>query len=336
MGSPAEALVASNLTRTFGSLTAVQRVSFVIPKGQSVGLLGPNGAGKTTTFRMLAGTLGPSAGTVRVLGFDLLHDGLTARQQIGYMPENAPLHGELTVRQYLSFRGRLSGRLTGNSELDRAITKAVRLTHLEGTLARTIARLSKGYRQRVALAAALLGDPPVLLLDEPTAGLDPNQVLETRALIREIAESRTVVLSTHVLSEVEATCSRVLLLRKGQLIRDSSLEELRREVAGRRAQLLLRGPSVELLPLLDRLLQTNEYQVDETEEGTLVVFSETTDRPLPVVVEAVTRAGLQVLACGPVRVVLDEAFAELTRDPVLQDAITSRAQDTSKASGNDE
>ena len=204
------------LTKDYGTVVAVRDVTFSVGRGEVVGFLGPNGAGKSTTLRILAGFLGATSGKVRIAGHDIAQDSLSARQSLGYMPEAAPLYPELRVREYLEFRARLKrvARAKRSSSVGRAIERA-RLSDVADT---TIGHLSKGYRQRVGLADALVADPPLLILDEPTAGLDPNQVREVRSLIKELADDHTVLLSTHILSEVEATCQRALVIDKGRLV----------------------------------------------------------------------------------------------------------------------
>jgi ABC-2 type transport system ATP-binding protein len=221
------------LGRSYGSLVAVKNVSFSVGRGEVVGFLGPNGAGKSTTLRMIVGYLGPSTGSVRVNGFDVVEQPLLARRSMGYMPETAPLYPEMRVREYLAFRARLKGILP------RELLAQVELvTHKAGigeVLRTLIGNLSRGYRQRVALADALLNNPPLLILDEPTAGLDPNQIHSVRQVIRDLGASHTVLLSTHILSEVESTCTRALVIDRGELVAQGSMAELRRRRGQQRA-----------------------------------------------------------------------------------------------------
>lgn len=221
---------ALHLTRTFGAVVAVSDLSFCVRPGEAVGLLGPNGAGKTTTFRLLTGSLGATSGDIQVMGRPVAADPIGARRQIGYMPENAPLYPEMTALEYLSFRAELVG-LRG-AKRSKASREAAEEAHVSSALGTIIGHLSKGFRQRVALAAALIGRPPVLLLDEPTAGLDPNQVEQVRALVREVSKERAVLLSTHVLSEVEATCQRAIVISHGKIVLEGKLDELGRPPDG--------------------------------------------------------------------------------------------------------
>lgn len=204
---------AEHLSKNFGRAAAVNDVSFEIRKGEIVGFLGPNGAGKTTTMKMLTGYLPPSAGTASIAGFDIIDHPLEARRHMGYMPENVPLYDDMRVMEYLFFRSRLKG-LRGN-EMRRNVGDCVEQCGLNRVRRKMIRTLSKGYRQRVGLADALLGSPDLLILDEPTNGLDPNQIRQIRELIRELAAEHTVILSTHILSEVEMICNKVIIIDQG-------------------------------------------------------------------------------------------------------------------------
>ena len=204
------------LSRRYGSRLAVDDVSFRVEPGQIVGFLGPNGAGKTTTLRMVTGYLAPTSGEIRIDGIDALTNSMQARARLGYMPEGVPLYKEMRVVEYLRHRGALKN-VTNVSE---AVDRALDLAGVADAKRRVIAQLSKGYRQRVGLADALLADPPILILDEPTSGLDPNQVRHFRDLIRNFAGQKTVLLSTHILSEVEAVCDRVIIIREGKKVAD--------------------------------------------------------------------------------------------------------------------
>jgi ABC-2 type transport system ATP-binding protein len=217
-------IVAHRLTKSFGRFKAVDSVDFEIPSGAVAGFLGPNGAGKTTTIRMLCGVLRPTAGRAVVDGLDVRTERQEAQRRIGYLPEAVPLYGEMRVREYLEFRGRLfeltrSARRTG---VEAAMSK-VGLTEVAR---RPIGQLSRGYRQRVGLAAALVHDPPVLILDEPTVGLDPAQVREVRRLIKDLAGDRTVLLSSHILAEVELICDRIVMLAAGRVRAAGSIEQI--------------------------------------------------------------------------------------------------------------
>ena len=215
-----------HLTKTYGSQVAVNDVSFSIPSGQVVGFLGPNGAGKSTTMKMLTSYIAPTSGTARVAGFDINEEPLAVRGEIGYLPEHNPLYDDMYVKEYLAFVARLCG--LGKSTTTR-VDHLIELTGLTREKHKKISALSKGYRQRVGMAQALMKNPKVLILDEPTSGLDPNQIVEIRKLIREIGQDRTVLLSTHIMQEVEAMCDRVIIINKGKLVADDTLENLRKQ-----------------------------------------------------------------------------------------------------------
>lgn len=220
-----------SLTKRYGTHTAVQDLSFVVPRGQICGFLGPNGAGKSTTLRMLTGFLAPSAGRIRIGDIDALARPIEARRQIGYMPEACPLYPEMRVAEYLRYRAELKG--VPRRQVKARVEASLEQATVADVAYRIIGQLSKGYRQRVGLADALVADPPLLVLDEPTAGLDPNQIRQVRDLVRTLSEDKTVLLSTHILPEVEAICDRVLILSRGRLVSEGTPGSLGSRAAGR-------------------------------------------------------------------------------------------------------
>lgn len=213
-----------HLTKRYGDLIAVSDVSFTVASGQILGFLGPNGSGKTTTMRVITGFLPATSGTVKVAGFDIFDDSFEARKRIGYLPETPPLYNDMTVASYLRFVARLKGMARGeiSAALDRALTRCG-LTHVAD---RVTGHLSKGYRQRVGLAQAIIHNPTVLVLDEPTVGLDPQQIIEIRTLIKELAGAHTVVLSTHILPEVAQVCEKVVIINAGRVVKENMLTDL--------------------------------------------------------------------------------------------------------------
>lgn len=225
-----------NLTRQYGDRTAVNGISFAVRKGEIIGFLGPNGAGKSTTLRMLTGYLPPTDGAIRVGGVDAVRDPIGARRFIGYLPESVPLYKEMRVDEYLRYRARLKGvpRQQVSVRIDHVLAQA----DIRDVRQRIIGQLSKGYRSRVGLADALVADPPLLVLDEPTAGLDPNQIRQVRDLIRSMAGEKTIMLSTHILPEVESTCSRVLIINKGRLVGEGAPNALRTSGEGGQVMVL--------------------------------------------------------------------------------------------------
>jgi len=213
-----------NLVKTYGSKRAVDGVSFTVKRGDILGFLGPNGAGKSTTMRMITGFLRPDAGSAYVDGINVAEDPVGVKRKIGYLPENAPAYPEMTVGEFLTFIAEVRGF---RGEASRApVERAVALTHLEPVRNQTLETLSKGYRQRVGFAQALLHDPPTLVLDEPTDGLDPNQKNEVRTLIKNMAAEKAVILSTHILEELEAICNRVIIISRGRVIVDETPAQL--------------------------------------------------------------------------------------------------------------
>jgi ABC-2 type transport system ATP-binding protein len=224
-------ITVDKLSKSYGPIQALRGISFEVGRGEIIGLLGPNGAGKTTTMKILTGYLQPTEGTARVAGIDVVADPIGARANIGYLPENAPLYLDMAVQEYLQMMADL--RQIPEAQRLRLISEAVYATGLEQHLVRPIGDLSKGYRQRVGLAQAIMHKPKVLILDEPTNGLDPTQIIEIRDLIRRIAETATVVVSTHILSEVEATAHRAIIIMNGQIKADAKLEDLRSTTTAR-------------------------------------------------------------------------------------------------------
>ena len=221
-----------HLTKAFGPKIAVNDVSFTVERGEVLGFLGPNGAGKSTTMRMVTGFIPPTSGSISVGGFDVLQDPIAAKRLIGYLPENAPGYADMTVQGFLNFAAELRG-LRGDTRR-RAVNRAIELCFLENVMHQTIDTLSKGYKHRTCLAQSLIHDPAVLVLDEPTDGLDPNQKHEVRNLIKRMGADKAIVFSTHILEEVEAVCSRVIIIDRGRIVANGTPEELksRSELAG--------------------------------------------------------------------------------------------------------
>jgi len=241
-----------NITKRYPTKTAVEGMSFKVEKGEILGFLGPNGAGKTTTMRIITGYMPATDGTVRVDGFDVGDNPLECRRRIGYLPENPPLYTEMTVRAYLRFVAKIKGVASGRlrDEVDRVMDKV----NISDVQERIIAKLSKGYKQRVGIAQALLNDPPILILDEPTIGLDPKQIHEVRELIKALAGNHTVILSTHILPEVEQTCHRVIIIDHGKIIAVDTPQNLRTQGQGTsRISVEVQGPSAAIVSALKAL-----------------------------------------------------------------------------------
>ncbi|MCX6270877.1 MAG: ATP-binding cassette domain-containing protein [Bacteroidetes bacterium] len=223
-------IIVENFSKNYGPQRAVDNISFTVRTGEIVGFLGPNGAGKTTTMKAITTFLEPTSGNIRVGHFSIFNQGEEIRKVIGYLPENNPLYTDMTVIDYLEFIARLHS--IPKEHIFQRILEMVAICGLEGEKHKKIGELSKGYRQRVGLAQALIHDPQVLVLDEPTSGLDPNQIIEIRDLIRRIGKEKTVLLSSHILAEVEATCDRILIIDKGKIVADGTTDELRRRSQG--------------------------------------------------------------------------------------------------------
>lgn len=231
---------AIGLVKTFGAKRAVDGVSFKVRRGDILGFLGPNGAGKSTTMKLLTGFLRPSAGTALIDGIDVSVDPVAVKRRIGYLPESSPAYAEMTVLEFLGFIAEVRG-LGDRAAQEAAVKRAIALTHLEPVRTQSIETLSKGYKQRVGIAQALLHDPAVLILDEPTDGLDPNQKNEVRRLIREMAREKAVILSTHILEEVEAVCNRIIVISAGRIVADETPAEFQARKPGARLDEIFRG-----------------------------------------------------------------------------------------------
>ncbi|HUB25126.1 MAG TPA: ATP-binding cassette domain-containing protein [Tepidisphaeraceae bacterium] len=248
------------LTKAYGTVLAVDKVSFDVPKGQIVGFLGPNGAGKSTTLRMLTCYLSPTSGTATINGFNIFHDSDMVRENLGYLPENVPLYLEMRVEEYLEFRGRL--RKMPRAERLKRIDYVVERCWLKNVRKRLIGHLSKGYRQRVGLADTLLHNPAVLILDEPTVGLDPTQIRETRKLVKDLGGQHTLMLSTHILPEVEAVCDRAIIIAGGRIVAQGTPDELRASRRlGSRVLIECRGPEKEVEMALQRVSGVSRVEV---------------------------------------------------------------------------
>ncbi|RAO77570.1 ABC transporter ATP-binding protein [Dyella jiangningensis] len=297
------------LTRRYGALTAVDSLSFRAEPGQVLGLLGPNGAGKTTVMRMIAGFLAPSSGTARVCGHDVLKEPLKAKRALGYLPEGAPSYGELTVREFLTFVIRMRG--LQREEGYRRFERVVGGLQLEGVLDQCIDTLSKGLRRRVGLAQAIVHNPQVLMLDEPTDGLDPNQKHTVRQLIDAMARDRTILISTHLLEEVHALCNRVVIIANGKLLADATPAELEARSRYHGAVSFSAPGSGVSQEMLGRLPQVASIEVDPL-DGRITVFPRPGERILEPVETLLRQQGLEVSEIQLERGRLDEVFRHIT------------------------
>ncbi len=304
---------AENLTKHYGDVRALDGVSFHVEQGEIVGLLGPNGAGKTTAMKILTCFMPPSSGTARVAGHDIFDEPLQVKRNVGYLPEEPPLYAELTVDEYLSYAGRLKGLAGG--ELRQAKARAMEKCGIGHVARRLIGNLSKGYRQRVGLAQALLHNPPVLILDEPTVGLDPVQIIEIRNLIKDLAQDHTVILSTHIMQEVEAICGRVIIINEGRIVAVDTADNLRQQVGrGRRILLKVRRPTSDLV---NRLMALDGVLDVEALDGGAYRIESRRDQDLREdVARVAVESGAGLLELTGVAVSLEEVFLRLTTEDV--------------------
>jgi gliding motility-associated transport system ATP-binding protein len=298
------------LTKTFGAVDAVAGVSFRMHRGEIVGFLGPNGAGKTTTMRILAGVFPPTRGTVRIAGRDPLREPLECRRAVGYFPEYAPFYPDLRVGAYLRFVARL--KRIPRPRRAAAVLEAIGACGLESVAHRRVGTLSKGYRQRVGLAQALCGDPPILILDEPTIGLDPEQVVEIRDLVRRLRGDRTVFFSSHILSEVATVCDRVIVIARGRVVGEGTPDELSARL-GRRRRVVIRvdGPPEEVAAALTAV--PGVLRVERRDSGLALDAAERAD-VVRAAGAAMQQRGWSILELREESVDLEEIFLRLVRD----------------------
>jgi len=296
----------TGLTKRYNDVTVVDDVSFAVARGEVLGFLGPNGAGKTTTMRMLTGYLPQTAGSVRIAGFDTQAEPLQARSRIGYLPEGVPLYGEMSVSSYLDHMARLRN-VTNRAD---AVERAMQLVHMEDRAHDRIAKLSKGQRQRVGLAQALLHDPDVLILDEPTVGLDPRQIIEVRELIRELGATRTVILSTHILPEVSMLCNRVVIIKKGKVVAVDTPEGLTSRLQGSaRVEARVVASDVDVTPLL---AVPGVVAAQQVKAGHLHIETVSDQEIRPQLAQVIVAQGWGLLELHRVTLSLEEIFLELT------------------------
>ncbi len=304
-----------HLTKNYGARVAVADVTFDVGQGEVLGFLGPNGAGKTTTMRILTGYLPPSGGRAEVEGFDVATQSLQARGKIGYLPETVPLYPDMTVRSYLDFMGKIKNVKIRRREVDRAMDKA----RIADRASDQIGKLSKGLRQRVGLAQALLGDPPVLILDEPTSGLDPKQIIEVRNLIKSLGGEHTVILSTHILPEVAATCSRIVIISNGRVVAEDTPDNLGRRLEGAQSiALTVRGPRDQVTQTIKRVPHVLGIQAESdghftgSELATFTVQYEVNADVRESLARAVVTGGFGLVELRAAHLSLEEIFLQLT------------------------
>ncbi|HEY5157497.1 MAG TPA: ABC transporter ATP-binding protein [Anaerolineales bacterium] len=300
---------ATGLTKDYGSRRAIENLTFEAKQGEVVGFLGPNGAGKTTTMRILTGYMPPTYGSAQVAGFDIISESIEVRRRVGYLPETVPLYPDMTVFEYLKFMADLRHLPNAEDMVDETLEMVQMGKRADGY----ISNLSKGMRQRIGLAQALLHKPEVLILDEPTIGLDPAQVVEFRNIVRDVGKERTVLLSTHILSEAQQLCDRVLIINKGRIVAEDTPENLQARLVGAEHVVLrIKGEADDLLPIVAKIegVQNAKLQSDGMVE---FQFSPGTD-VRPAVARAAITAGFDLLEFRPVGLSLEEIFLQLTQD----------------------
>jgi ABC-2 type transport system ATP-binding protein len=310
------------LTKDYGPRRAIEDLAFRAEKGEILGFLGPNGAGKTTTMRILCGYMPPTAGKARVAGFDVIEQSLQVRRRVGYLPETVPLYPDMTVYEYLHFMADLR-RLKDADERVEAVLGTV---HMEERAEGYISNLSKGMRQRIGLAQALLHEPEVLILDEPTIGLDPAQIRDVRNLIRQIGKERTILLSTHILSEAQQICDRVLIINKGRIVAEDTPGQLQARLAGaQRVTVKVRGESDGLRQLLEKI--PGVLNVYPAEDGGFELETAPGQETRPEVARAAINAGFELLELHAVGMSLEDIFLQLTREEPEPPEIASPEED---------
>ena len=305
----------TNLTKKYNSVKVLDNISFEVKKGEILGFLGPNGAGKTTTMKILTGYIAPTEGQITVDNINVQEDSYSVRQKIGYLPENNPLYEDMKVIEYLKF-------VAGMREVkDKSkIESIIKTCGLTTVTEKNIGELSKGFRQRVGLASALMHDPEILILDEPTSGLDPNQIVEIRKLIKEIGEKKTVILSTHILPEVQATCNQVIIINDGKIVASGTIEEIQQKAQGKQEiYIKVKGHEHEVKKALSEIPEVGKFEkVDEEEKGLAGYRIEApAEKDLrEAIVSSLAKHGLAMYELRKVQVSLEDVFRELTTKEV--------------------
>jgi len=302
-----------NVTKCYGSHIAVRDLTFTVKKGEVVGFLGPNGAGKSTTMRIITGYMPPTRGRVLIDGIDVLKDPMRAKKGIGYLPENPPLYRDMTVREYLLFVCDLKGIRGRKKEME--TNRVIGISGLEQVEKRLIGNLSKGYKQRVGLAQALLGDPNILILDEPTTGLDPKQIKEIRSLIKKLAGKKTVILSSHILPEVNAICEKIIIINKGRLVASGSADEISMRLQSRESiYVKAKGDFEKIASTLQKIkgIQSINQISDEAEVLEFNVVFEKGRDLREELFYAMAEMGYPILEMKPNKLSLEEVFVKLT------------------------
>lgn len=320
----------TNLTKRYGDHIAVDNISFRVEKGKIYGFLGPNGAGKSTTMNIITGYLAATEGTVTINGHDILKEPEEAKKCIGYLPEMPPLYMDMTVREYLVFAAEL--KKVKEEDIEAQVTEAMEKTFITDMEKRLIKNLSKGYKQRVGLAQAMIGNPEVIILDEPSVGLDPKQIIEIRDLIRSLAKDHTVILSSHILSEVSAVCDHILIIAQGKLVASDSAEDLQKKAGSTRELVLdIRGSEEEVMNAVSTLEYVNSVEKCDDAEENCVKVKIVTDKTVDIreqIFHKLAEANLPIMSLVKVEKTLEDIFLELTssveRTKVVKKSFLSR------------
>jgi ABC-2 type transport system ATP-binding protein len=306
----------NGVSKLYGSFPAISNLTFRVESGEILGFLGPNGAGKSTMMKIITGFMPPTSGDVRVAGYDIVSESLDARRHIGYLPETVPLYEDMSVRDYLRYMGRLKGM--SKARIARRIDDVFDICHLEEYTDTIIGRLSKGFRQRVGIAQAILHEPDVLVLDEPTIGIDPIQVVETRQLIRGLGGDHTVIVSTHILPEVSTICERVIIIHEGEIVAVDRPENLGKRLVGReRVDLDVKGPQQEVLSVLSDVEGVQQVERVATERGSIPRYRVESEMGVEIrakLASAVVASDWELLRLEGVTLSLEEIFLRLTTE----------------------
>jgi ABC-2 type transport system ATP-binding protein len=324
----ADLIEVEHLVKSYGQARAVNDISFKVEKGEILGFLGPNGAGKTTTMRILTGYLPATGGTARIAGFDVFEQSLEVRKRIGYLPETPPLYPEMTVTDYLTFVARIKGVQT--PEIPNRVAEAIRMASLVERKDELIKRLSRGYKQRVGIAQAIVHNPDVIILDEPTVGLDPNQIKEVRGLIKNLAGQHTIILSTHILPEVEMTCDRVVIINKGRIAAVDTTENLTTQLkGGERVRLQVKGSAESLRDSVASLGGVKSVEIKSSEDDlvTAEVESERGADLRAQIASRIVNKGFDLLEMRAVNLSLEDIFMQLTTEEQAEGRTEEKAEE---------
>ncbi|NLW47131.1 MAG: ATP-binding cassette domain-containing protein [Firmicutes bacterium] len=305
-----------NLTKCYGQHTAINQLTFTVGKGEILGFLGPNGAGKSTTMNIITGYTSATSGSVKVDGLDILKEPRTVKAKIGYLPEFPPLYGEMTVKEYLGFVGDIKS--VSKAEKDECFEKIVDLVKISDVWDRLIKNLSKGYKQRIGLAQALIGNPQILILDEPTVGLDPKQIIEIRNLIKELSKEHTIILSSHILTEVSAVCERVIIINKGKIVAGDTPENLGKSLsASSKLALRVAGPKDQVINILSKLTGVKELLAQGVKEPNTIDILITAEGDIDLrrpIFSTLSQANYPILMMRSLDLTLEDIFLHVTTE----------------------